>query len=44
MNVFLGLVLTARHGMGGSNIGSPLSNIGVHGGTTDWAEVVTRYP
>ena len=44
VNVFLGLVLTARHGMGGSNIGSPSDNMGVHGRTTDWAEVVTRYP
>lgn len=42
--MFLGLVLTARHGMGGSNIGSPSSNMRVHGRTTDWAEVVTRYP
>jgi hypothetical protein len=42
--MFLGLVLTARHGMGGSNIGSSSNNTRVHGGTTDWAEVVTRYP
>ncbi len=44
MNMFLGLVLTARHGMGESNIGSPSSNKGAHGRTFDWAEVVTRYP
>ena len=44
MNVFLGLVLTARHGMGVSNIGSSSSNMGVHGRTNDWAKVVTRYP
>jgi hypothetical protein len=42
--MFLGLVLTARHGMEGSNIGSPSSNKGAHGRITDWAEVVTRYP
>ena len=35
--MFLGLVLTARQGMGGSNIGSPPRNKGAHGRTTDWA-------
>ena len=42
--MFLGLVLTARHGMGGGSAGSSRSNIGVHGKITDWAKVVTRYP
>ena len=42
--MFLGLVLTARHGMEGGSAGSPRSNIGVHSKITNWAKVVTRYP
>ena len=42
--MFLGLVLTDRHGMEGGSAGSPRSNIGVHSKITDWAKVVTRYP
>ena len=44
VNTFPSLVLTARHVMEGRNTRSSSSNMGVQGRTTDWAEVVTRYP
>ena len=39
MNVFLGLVLTARHGMEGGNTGKSSGNKGAHGRITNWAKV-----